>query len=366
MTSKLPIETAEQRLGIYKQALKFYQDGVAITFPDGRYRHPVSDCHNTSAGYGLCLSLCSLCDGNWYYYDTCDYFPEFGAYMNKYPRPSDTDQPKLAQWRLDALKYCINECSPVNIDFSKLPSGTWLVRDWGTRGECIDFALFTSQSSYEREFFFDKFIRFYADGRTWIPEVMETAAIIDKPIWKIASDSQLLEHNLTNDTPKVVKMESLEKRMYFLTMYNISPIQQGIQCGHAALEYAHEYKDDPEFIDFVENWKTWIILNGGTSTSEDSGSVGSMEQHLNTIRQLGINYSTFNEPDLNFSLTSICFILDERVFDKKKYPYYKDWAGKRFDADISCDGSDHPQYVTLMGGTTNIKLRAFIDQFRLA
>ena len=50
-----------------------------------------------------------------------------------------------------------------------------------------------------------------------------------------------------------------EKRMYFLVPYNISEIQKSIQAGHAALEYAHQYKDDPETWEFVKDHKTWIV-----------------------------------------------------------------------------------------------------------
>ena len=176
----------------------------------------------------------------------------------------------------------------------------------------------------------------------------------------------------------------LEKRMFFLTMYNISPIQQGIQCGHAALEYAHKYKDDPEFIDFVENWKTWVILNGGTSTSLGYGGPGSMERHLDTIRELGIKHATFNEPDLNYSLSAICFISNESVFARKEYPYFEKWVRDNY----SFDSLLHPlapkpdgtydftpgsglhtayiKYCEFMGGEQTIKVRAFLDQFRLA
>ena len=60
-------------------------------------------------------------------------------------------------------------------------------------------------------------------------------------------------------------MNKLKKRLYFFVPYNISPIQQAIQAGHAALEYAFKYGNTEEFIDFVTNHKTWIILNGGTT-----------------------------------------------------------------------------------------------------
>lgn len=123
----------------------------------------------------------------------------------------------------------------------------------------------------------------------------------------------------------------MEKRMYFLVPYNISPIQQAIQAGHAALEYAHKYKDDPEYIDFIENWKTWIILNGGTTNSNrelGTGiSVGTLNQALdNIIEQDNIKFSIFNEPDLNDALTAVCLVVDERVFNREEYPDFSDWS----------------------------------------
>ena len=119
----------------------------------------------------------------------------------------------------------------------------------------------------------------------------------------------------------------LEKRMYFFVPYNLSPIQQAIQAGHAALEYARKYKDDKEFIDFVDNWKTWIILNGGTTNSKrdfDAVSFGTLNQLADQL-SLGdgidpIKMTYFREPDLEDALTAVCFICDERVFNYEDYP----------------------------------------------
>lgn len=61
---------------------------------------------------------------------------------------------------------------------------------------------------------------------------------------------------------------SFDKRMYFFVPYNISEIQKGIQAGHSALEYALKYGRTKEFLDFVENHKTWVILSGGTTRTQ--------------------------------------------------------------------------------------------------
>ncbi len=125
--------------------------------------------------------------------------------------------------------------------------------------------------------------------------------------------------------------------MYFFVPYQLTGIQQAIQAGHAALEYARKYFKDKEFQDFVDHWKTWIILNGGTTNSrvrkdvshirdtEDpyEGSLDNLyvkfiEWNI-THKDQQINHSVFIEPDLNDALTAVCFICDERVFNYESY-----------------------------------------------
>jgi hypothetical protein len=116
-------------------------------------------------------------------------------------------------------------------------------------------------------------------------------------------------------------MEGYELRMYGLVPYNISPIQQAIQFGHAVVEYGLENFNEEEYQNWAKNWKTFIILNGGT-TNVSSNYNGTLNLHLETLKQNGIKVATFYEPDLGNQLTAIVFIVDERVFNKKKYPNY--------------------------------------------
>ena len=116
--------------------------------------------------------------------------------------------------------------------------------------------------------------------------------------------------------------------MYFLVPYNISPIQQAIQAGHAALEYARKFGDDPEFIDFVANYKTWIILNGGTTNKiRDLNGIpiGTLDQYGDQLLENDIKFAYFHEPDLNDALTALCLIVDERVFNREDYPDFPEW-----------------------------------------
>lgn len=110
---------------------------------------------------------------------------------------------------------------------------------------------------------------------------------------------------MTNNSKKNKK-----KRMYFLVMYNLSSIAKGIQAGHAALEYSQKYKNDKEYLDFVQNHKTFILLDGGTSKD--------MKKHLKTLKQWNMKHAEFKEPDLNNSISAIAFVLDENVYDNKE------------------------------------------------
>jgi len=120
----------------------------------------------------------------------------------------------------------------------------------------------------------------------------------------------------------------MKYRMYFFVPYNISPIQQAIQAGHAALEYAWRFGVSQEYKLFFENDKTWIILNGGTTNSKwDDNAIplGTLDQLRENLRDNKIDNSYFIEPDLNNALTAVCFLADERVWDYETYPEFYDW-----------------------------------------
>jgi hypothetical protein len=170
--------------------------------------------------------------------------------------------------------------------------------------------------------------------------------------------------------------DNLELRMYGLVPYNISPIQQGIQFGHAVVEYSQKiesfkhgllsrtehYKSLYDSYDnWAKNWKTFIILNGGTTNNKivDGSYVGSLNNHKETLDKLGIFNVSFNEPDLGDQLTAIVFILDERIFNRTKYP--------DFDMNkLYTNSNAHTEWLKLIGGENNSKIREFISGFRLA
>lgn len=125
----------------------------------------------------------------------------------------------------------------------------------------------------------------------------------------------------------------LELRMYGFVPYNISEIQKGIQFGHAVVEYGIENFNSGQYLDWAKYWKTFIILNGGTSNHsmnryhhDENEYQGSMEDILEVLMLNEVKLATFYEPDLNDMLSAIVFIIDERVFNRKVYMDFGDWV----------------------------------------
>lgn len=151
----------------------------------------------------------------------------------------------------------------------------------------------------------------------------------------------------------------LQYRMYGLVPYNISPIQQGIQFGHAVVEYANQYFDTPIYQKWATKDKTFIILNGGT-TNTSYYNPGTINKHIETLILNGIKFATFSEPDLGDQITAVVFLVDERVWDKITYPDYLD--------DIDVDNSDIDWFHKIPENEidTVMFLRDFLSQFKKA
>jgi hypothetical protein len=119
-------------------------------------------------------------------------------------------------------------------------------------------------------------------------------------------------------------MQKRTYRMYGLVPYNLSPIQQGIQFGHAVVEYAQANFSKGDYQIWAKRDKTFIILNGGTTNSRrfDGKFVGSLNQHKEDLSKTGIAFADFHEPDLGDQLTAFVFLIDDRVFDREAWPDY--------------------------------------------
>ena len=187
----------------------------------------------------------------------------------------------------------------------------------------------------------------------------------------------------SNSTPRKTD-KYLEYRMYGLVPYNISPIQSGIQYGHAVVEYSQNVIGSGDIEELYNKWarkdKTFIILNGGT-TNEDSESkyYGTLQQHRDDLRDNAILFSEFKEPDLNNTLTAVVFLVDERVFNKELYPDYvkipypwKD-KGRKYkpkEGEMNKweeeNNKNYQQWIVKVGGEKNVFLRDFLKDFKLA
>jgi len=197
-----------------------------------------------------------------------------------------------------------------------------------------------------------------------------------------------------------------ELRMYYFVMYNLAEIQKGIQAGHCAVEYGQKYKNDFTYNEFAANFKTFILLDGGTSNNGlvlkqvgtghntlnedmyyfllDETKLGTMELHEKYLIENKIDYAAFHEPDANNALTALCFLCDEKIFDFENYPSFEKWAVTKksldFDeANLLREGTPpyydkhnstmnklYKRWVRFVGGEKNAAIKQLIYGKKLA
>ena len=158
------------------------------------------------------------------------------------------------------------------------------------------------------------------------------------------------------------KSKEVEYRMYGLVPYNLSPIQQGIQFGHAVVEYAEKYFKTKEYRKWATQDKTFIILNGGT-TNKGKARIGgllgegSLNKSSRSLEYMGVKIAHFNEPDLQDALTAVVFLVPDYVWDKKTYP--------ETSANIK-HPSNWKEHVLAKEQRTIEFLRNYLEKFKLA
>jgi hypothetical protein len=196
----------------------------------------------------------------------------------------------------------------------------------------------------------------------------------------------IIKKKIMGDNSNFTEIKELELHMYFFVPYQLTGIQKGIQCGHAALEYANKYGKDEEFITFFREFKTWVILDGGTTNDgRDFHGIaqGTLNQIADELLKNDIKIAYFQEPDLNDALTAVCFLADERVFNRKDYPDFVDWLIEKYS--ITNDAlamvklrtdtmeilmaerpDNYKEWVRFVGGVKNVFLRELIKNKKLA
>jgi hypothetical protein len=112
-----------------------------------------------------------------------------------------------------------------------------------------------------------------------------------------------------------------ELRCYTFTLYQLSPIQQGIQAGHAAIELGMKaynrqmrMRDGTWFTTYhrwATEWKTMVLLNGGdyAELRETVDFLGSFDNPY--------PWESFEESEVSLKglLTSVAIILPARIFE---------------------------------------------------
>jgi hypothetical protein len=180
-----------------------------------------------------------------------------------------------------------------------------------------------------------------------------------------------------NSMPRKTEMY-LEYRMYGMVPYNMSPIQQGIQFGHAVVDYGQTVRGMGTLEKVYNKWankdKTFIILNGGT-TNNNQDRLGTLNKHLLALQEAKIVVQSFCEPDLGDQLTAVVFLVDERVFNKTLYPDFTPetfpWSrNKPSEKQVSeleaRNAENYKHWVEKIGGEKNAFLREYLKPLKLA
>lgn len=91
----------------------------------------------------------------------------------------------------------------------------------------------------------------------------------------------------------------------------------------------------------------------------DAGTSLDMLSIIEELSDIEINYAVFYEPDLNNIPTSVCFLADERVWNKQEYQ-------SKIEFYESQDSLSLESWVDYIGGKKNIKLIQILEGKRLS
>lgn len=95
------------------------------------------------------------------------------------------------------------------------------------------------------------------------------------------------------------QLDEISMKMYIMiNRQDLTLVQCGVQASHAAVEYASQFKDNPQFLNWVKNHKTMIFLEA----SKDD--ILKMEDYF---KYIGKTSARFIEPDIGDVLTAVAF-----------------------------------------------------------
>ena len=146
--------------------------------------------------------------------------------------------------------------------------------------------------------------------------------------------------------------------MYCLAERHLSSIQKAIQSAHAIVEYGQAHGDTEAYKQWANCNKTIVILDGG-NTIDLNGAIVSLDMAR-------IPYAIFEEPDMDYFETAVCFLANECVWDYEKYGRsYEDYQHM---CAHNCELPKwrHDEWLNAIGGTQNEILKEIVATKRLA
>lgn len=143
-------------------------------------------------------------------------------------------------------------------------------------------------------------------------------------------------------------------RMYCFVERHLSALDKGIQLAHSIVEYGNIKDKSDEYSIWSHRDKTIIALNGGT--------VNDLKQLEIDLTKNGIHHSIFLEEDLNNAMTCISVLVDDRVFDKTRYPNFLESLGFC----LTVTEEKYEQWLKTIGGEKNRYLRELLEKYHLA
>lgn len=172
--------------------------------------------------------------------------------------------------------------------------------------------------------------------------------------------------------------KELELKMCFFVLNQLNDLEKGIQCGKSALRYVRKYAtENPIVWEFVDMHEKWEILECPSTNDEydyDNIVIGDLNKIGESLYANGVDFSIFRDTNLNNSLTSICFIVDERVFNKEDYPDFENYLMDKISYVTTKEFIDsqplkelkesfhveYKEWIRLIGGIKNEFLRELI------
>lgn len=163
----------------------------------------------------------------------------------------------------------------------------------------------------------------------------------------------------------------LEYKMYGLCAYQLSSIQKGIQFMHASTRYGIRFGGENSQ---YNNWgfynESVVLLCGGT-TNKSPERLGTLNKYLNQLEHMNVLVAEFTEEDLGDQLTAFAFLVDERVYERVKYPDFVFENEKQLDRLMPIFANENEnkrwlEWVDTIGGIQNNMLREFLRPLELA